>query len=237
MNWYIFILLLIGAYFVGAIPLAYLIAKWAKGIDLRKVGSGNVGFTNLATVTSKWLSVPVLVFDLGKGALAVYVARWAGLPQPLQGLVGIAAVSGHNWPVFLGFNAGRGLLTTVGVALALAPKLASILLVITLLGIPFHILPITSLITVLSLTFFFLFSNAPGISWLFIEPVKERVEMALVCFILWLIMVIRRLTAPKNELTQTVSPWELFFNRLFLDRDIRDRKLWIKRNMVKGNEG
>ena len=51
--------------------------------------------------TSTWLGIPVLIFDLGKGALAVYAARWLGLPLYLQGIVGLAAILGHNWPVFL----------------------------------------------------------------------------------------------------------------------------------------
>ena len=142
----VFSLLCIGAYLLGSIPAAYIVAKRARGIDLQKYGSGNVGFSNLAASTSKWLAVPVFIFDLGKGALAVFAAVWVGLPLPLQAVVGLFAVAGHNWPVFLKFNGGRGILTSVGVALVLFPRLAVVLVALSFLGIPFHLLSLTSLI-------------------------------------------------------------------------------------------
>ena len=101
-------LLAIAAYLLGSIPMAYLVARWTRGVDLRKFGSGNVGASNVLAATSKRWALPVALFDLGKGILAVMLARWAGLETSLQFAVGIAAVFGHNWPVFLGFRGGRG---------------------------------------------------------------------------------------------------------------------------------
>jgi len=230
LEWLIFTALLIGAYLFGSIPLAYLLPKWTRGIDLRKYGSGNVGFTNVAASTSKWLAVPVLIFDLSKGALAVFAAKWLGLSLPLQSLVGIAAVAGHNWPVFLNFNAGRGILTTVGVALALTPKAAVVLVLLSFTGIPFHLLSLTATICIFLLSVVTWFSTLPPFDWLIgISLGNQRLAMTLIFFTLWLLTPIRRISVPRSSLAKTVSTGSLIFNRFFFDRDIRDRKAWLTR--------
>jgi acyl phosphate:glycerol-3-phosphate acyltransferase len=235
-----FVLLLIGAYLLGSIPLAYFIGKWARGIDLRKYGSGNVGMTNLMTTTSVWLGIPVLIFDLGKGALAVYAARWLGLPLYMQSIVGLGAIIGHNWPVFLNFNAGRGVLTTVGVALAFEPLMTVILVVIAFIGIPFHQLPITALFSIFLVPVTFWFSTAPVLNTLCTYPLGDgRLAVTLVFFVIFLLVPIRRLTVPLSSLSKTVSRRELLVNRFLFDRDIRNRKAWISQsphNPVSENE-
>jgi glycerol-3-phosphate acyltransferase PlsY len=235
-----FVLLLIGAYLLGSVPLAYLIGKWARGIDLRQYGSGNVGMTNLMATTSIWLGIPVLFFDLGKGVLAVYAARWLGFPLYLQGIVGLAAIIGHNWPVFLNFNAGRGVLATVGVGLAMEPLMAVILVAFSFIGIPFHQLPITALIAILLLSVTAWFSTAPVLSTLYIYPLGDaRLAVALVFFAIFLLTPIRRLTAPLSSLSKTVSRRELLVNRLLFDRDIRNREIWVSQTphkTISGNE-
>ena len=230
----IFAALLIGAYLLGSVPLAFWVVKWARGIDLREYGSGNVGFTNVAASTSIWLAIPVLIFDVGKGALAVYITRWLGFSLPLQGIVGIAAVAGHNWPVFLNFNAGRGLMTTIGVVLALVPKAAGVLILISFLGIPFHLLSLTSLVCVFMVTLVIWFSTLPPFDWLTGVPLgNDRLAMTMVFLALWLVTVIRRITVPPSSLSQTVSPGRLIFNRFVFDRDISDRKAWLNRTPVR----
>jgi len=225
--------MLIGAYFFGSIPAAYLAAKWTKGIDLRKTGSGNVGFTNLAVNTSKWVAIPVLIFDVGKGALVVCVAKWLGLSLPLQGLVGIMAIIGHNWSIFLGFNAGRGLLTTIGVAIALLPKLSAALIILTLFGIPFHVLSTTAFLAIIVAAICVWVSYLPVLNWLTGNLGGDRLVMGLIFLCLWLLTAVRRITAPGTPLSDTVSQVQLILNRLFLDRDIRDRKAWLQRTAVK----
>ena len=230
----IFILLFIGAYLFGSIPLAYLIAKWVRGIDLRQVGSGNVGMTNVMSTVSIWWGIPVLIFDLGKGILAVYAARWLGLPFYMQGLVGMAAVIGHNWPVFLKFNAGRGVLTTVGVAFAFEPYMTIILVLLSFVGIPFHQLPISALISILLVSVTTFFANQPGFNVLFVNDFgDQRLLLALILFIIFLLTPIRRMTVPVSELGKQISRGELLLNRLIFDRDIRDRKVWLNRNTAK----
>ena len=80
-----FILLIIGAYLLGSVPAAYLAIKWARGVDIRKVGTGKVGAANVLNAGPKWLVVPVALFDIGKGALVVWIkcvnVPRSGLPR------------------------------------------------------------------------------------------------------------------------------------------------------------
>ena len=131
-------LLTLGAYLLGSVPAAYLAARWFRGIDIRQFSDGNVGATNLLRLTSKQIAIPVIIFDLGKGALMVWVAQLLGLDITQQVTVGLAAVIGHNWPVFLRFNGGRGIFTSLGVISILAPWLGLIVLVIAYGLAPFH---------------------------------------------------------------------------------------------------
>ncbi len=215
-------LLTIGAYLFGSVPAAYLAAKWFRGIDIRQCGDGNVGATNLMRLTSKRIAIPVVIFDLGKGALMVWVAQLLGLDITQQVAVGLAAIIGHNWPVFLRFNGGRGIFTSLGVISILAPWLGLIVLVIAYGLAPFHQLAVGVLLAVIF---------APIAAWFLSQPlgVTDRLPLALGFLAIFLLVVIRRLTAPRTIFTASVTPRQLFVNRLLFDRDIRDRKAWIDR--------
>ena len=73
-----FVLLIIVAYLLGSVPVAYLAAKWVRGIDIRKYGTGKVGAANVLSAASKWLAIPVAILDIVKGALTVWVAQLLG---------------------------------------------------------------------------------------------------------------------------------------------------------------
>jgi len=227
----VFALLIVAAYLVGSIPTAYLIAKWARGIDIRRYGSGNVGSTNLARSTSKRLGIPVIFFDLAKGAAMVWAAQSAGLETYQQVIVGAAAIIGHNWPIFLRFNGGRGVLTSIGVLLAIAPKLAVTLIALSFLWLPFGHLAMGTISSFVLLPITAWFSTAPVINWFFSPPFasQERLPVTLSLLAITLIIALRRLLAPKTTLTATVPLGQLVLNRLLFDRDIRDRKAWIDR--------
>ena len=224
-------LLTIGAYLLGSVPAAYLAARWSRGIDIRQCGDGNVGSTNLMRLTSKRVAIPVVIFDLGKGALMVWIAQLLGLDITQQAVVGVAAVIGHNWPVFLRFNGGRGILTSLGVISILAPWLGLIVLVIAYGLAPFHQLAVGVFLAVIF---------APIAAWFLSQPlgVTERVPLALGFLAMFLVVIIRRLTAPRTIFTASVSPRQLFVNRLLFDRDIQDRKAWIQqRPSQSGKQG
>ena len=233
-----FVLLILAAYLIGSIPAAYLVAKWFRGIDLRKYGSGNVGSSNLMRATSKRLGIPVVIFDLGKGMVMVWVARLVGLDDTSQQvIVGLATIIGHNWSVFLRFSAGRGALTTVGVALILVPRLTVVLLVITFGGLALGYMAVTTLCTIALLPAASWFSSAPVINWLFSQPlgISEQLPVTLGFLAIFLTTIIRRLTAPRTSLSASVTTRQLLVNRLLFDRDIRDREAWIHRTPPKAS--
>jgi glycerol-3-phosphate acyltransferase PlsY len=108
-------------YLLGSIPFAYIAARLTDGIDIRERGSGNVGALAVYREVGPAYGLAVLVADVGKGVLAVYVAKWLGLDTIWLCTAGFAAVVGHNWPVFLKFRGGKGAATIMGVLLALMP--------------------------------------------------------------------------------------------------------------------
>ena len=108
------------AYLLGSVPSGYLVGRLVRGVDLRNVGSGTVGGSNVwYNVGKRWI-FPVGIFDLFvKGTTPVYVAQALGLDLGVQAGAGLLAVVGHNWPVFLKFRGGRGVSPIVGVLVAL----------------------------------------------------------------------------------------------------------------------
>jgi len=118
-----FLISLLVGYFIGSVPFTQIVAKLVKGIDLRQVGSKNVGGRN--TVYSVGLGWGIFAgsLDAAKGAAAVYLSEILGIPAPQMYLAGLAAIAGHNWPVWLGFKGGKGLATAIGLGLyAAAPE-------------------------------------------------------------------------------------------------------------------
>jgi acyl phosphate:glycerol-3-phosphate acyltransferase len=224
-NWLGFSGLMIAGYLAGSIPSAYLVAKWFRGIDIRKVGSGNVGSSNVMRSASKWLAIPVILFDFGKGALVTWLAKEFGFPVLAQIVVGTAAVIGHNWPVFLNFQGGRGAATSLGVILVISPLLALILVPMAYALAPWHWTPISV---------FLAFAALPFMSWFLAQPlgIADRAEATIGFAMLTLLAYVRRLAVPRVELSRDVPQGELIMNRLFLDRDIRDWKAWLSRGKV-----
>ncbi len=215
-------LLISAAYLLGSAPAAYLAARWSRGIDIREYGSGNVGAANLLKFTSKRVAIPIIIFDLGKGMVMVWAAQLMGLGIAQQVMVGLAAIIGHNWPVFLRFNGGRGILTTGGVMFILAPWLLPVLSVIALSFAPFH---------QLALGVFSGMISAPIAAWFLSQlvGVTDRLPLTLGLLAMFLITLIRRLTAPQTSFAASVPRGELLVNRLLFDRDIRDREAWVHR--------
>jgi len=122
---------LTASYLLGSFPTAYLLVKWLKRIDVRTIGSGNMGATNVTRVAGLWAGVVVFLIDISKGLLATrLIASWL-LSQPSPALrlaCGVLAVLGHNFPLFLGFRGGKGVATTIGALLGAAPLIAGIYL-------------------------------------------------------------------------------------------------------------
>lgn len=124
------ILLIIAAYFIGAIPFAYIIVKLVKNIDIRTVGSGNAGATNAARVLGKWGFISVFILDALKGFLPVFISYYFYGETVITLVVAAVVVLGHTYTVFLGFKGGKGVATGAGVFLALAPIEIGIALIV-----------------------------------------------------------------------------------------------------------
>jgi len=111
-------------YVSGSIPFGLLIAKASKGVDVRGIGSGNIGATNVLRAAGKGAAALTLALDMLKGWAPVALGRIVGASDALVAGVALAAFLGHLYPVFLRFRGGKGLATFLGVLLALLPKVA-----------------------------------------------------------------------------------------------------------------
>ncbi|MFD0958799.1 glycerol-3-phosphate 1-O-acyltransferase PlsY [Paenibacillus chungangensis] len=114
------ILAVVLSYLIGSISFSIVIAKLVKGIDIRQHGSGNAGATNTLRVLGRGPGLMVFVLDIGKGIGAVLIGHVASDNGWVPVLCGLAAIIGHNWPIYFRFKGGKGIATTVGVIATLA---------------------------------------------------------------------------------------------------------------------
>ncbi len=162
------------SYLIGSIPFSYFVARVVSGTDIRQAGSRNVGATNVIRTAGKVPGIVALLLDLGKGYVAIEVARWivsrAGWPfaavadSPFHSrelwlsLAGLVAVLAHMFPVWLRFHGGKGVATATGVFLALDPIVvaaAAIVFLIVLLSTRF--VSLASILSAASIPIFFRF--------------------------------------------------------------------------------
>lgn len=115
-------LALLAAYLCGAIPFGYLLVKWKTGRDVRSMGSGNIGATNVLRTTGRLAGFVTLLLDVGKGYFAVWLAgRFSGQSAPVMSAAALAVMLGHAFPVFLRFRGGKAVASFLGAFLYLAP--------------------------------------------------------------------------------------------------------------------
>lgn len=129
------ILSIVIGYLLGSIPTAYIVSHWRKGVDIRKVGSRNMGAANVMRQIGAHEGVLVGIVDVAKGAGAILIVRALNLSEAWVFGVGFAALVGHNFPVFAGFRGGRGSATIIGIFLVLSP--GAMLVTLVLVAIPF----------------------------------------------------------------------------------------------------
>jgi glycerol-3-phosphate acyltransferase PlsY len=116
------ILFLIAAYLIGSIPFGFLMVKWKTGADVRSMGSGNIGATNVLRTTGRAAGVVTLLLDIAKGYLAVWLTGHCLYQSPLwMSAAAVAVVLGHAFPVFLKFHGGKAVATYLGAFLCLQP--------------------------------------------------------------------------------------------------------------------
>lgn len=112
-------LIALGAYLLGAVPFGIVITRGFGLGDLRQIGSGNIGATNVLRTGNRWAALMTLLLDAGKGGIAVVIARQFG-PSDAEQLAALAAFLGHLFPIWLGFRGGKGVATFLGTLILLA---------------------------------------------------------------------------------------------------------------------
>ncbi len=122
------------AYLLGSISWGYMLLQWKMGVDVREFGSGRTGMSNVLRTGGVKSAVVVLTLDVGKGVMAVILAREVIGTSGAEVAAGLIVLAGHNWPVFLQFKGGRGILTALG-GLALMVPVAAIIATVTFLTV------------------------------------------------------------------------------------------------------
>jgi glycerol-3-phosphate acyltransferase PlsY len=153
--------ILIG-YLLGAIPTAFIAGRIVKGQDIRRMGDANSGAANAFRELGHRTGILVGVIDAAKGALVVFIAEVFDMPVTVVMLAGLAAVIGHNWPVYLGFRGGRGVSTTLGILVVL------VTLPMLILAVPALLILILKKNVTLSMAFLFIL--LPVVDLLLGEP-------------------------------------------------------------------
>lgn len=126
------------SYLLGSVSFSILIARWLMKIDIRHHGSGNAGATNTLRVLGKGPGIAVFLLDIAKGVVAVLLGVWLGGDSDwVPVLCGLAAIAGHNWPIYFRFKGGKGIASTVGVmaTLCFVPVLIAGLIAILIIAI------------------------------------------------------------------------------------------------------
>jgi acyl phosphate:glycerol-3-phosphate acyltransferase len=171
--WWPLLLGFLLAYLLGSIPSGFVLTRWAGLGDIRKIGSGNIGATNVLRTGRKGLAIATLLFDLLKGAIPTFIAwRWFGPDMAV--LAGAGAFLGHCFPVWLGFKGGKGVATAAGVILGFTPSVMAILLLafIAVVALTRYV----SLASILTAVF------APLVAWLLgeVQPAQLYLLLALI---------------------------------------------------------
>jgi glycerol-3-phosphate acyltransferase PlsY len=197
--------LLVAAYLIGSLPVGYAVAKWRRGVDLREVGTGNVGASNTWRNVGRAAGVGVALANILQSMLPTVVALSLGYSRLAAGLVGFAAAVGYAWPVFFRFSGGRAVAATGGVMLTLWTVPTLVLGVFFWLGM---------LVRKNPLTMFVGFGALPVYLRLVGYPL---VEVGLAAG-LYVFLLARRLVGIQDDLRDADRPLKVFVDRLVHDR-------------------
>ena len=172
-----FIFVLVG-YLLGSIPFGLLLTKAAGLGDIRAIGSGNIGATNVLRTGNKKLAAATLLLDGAKGAVAVLLARYfAASNMDAALMAGLFSILGHVFPIWLNYKGGKGVATALGMLLALAPYAGlSACAVWLVMAFAFRYSSLAALVALLSV---------PFSGWFFYHDVRLSLICALVCALVW----------------------------------------------------
>jgi glycerol-3-phosphate acyltransferase PlsY len=196
---------LVGSYLVGSAPVAWVLGRWGHGVDLRTVGSGNPGTSNLFRNTGIGLAILSGPLQFAQGAVPVLIGRAVGGDDVLLDLCAGAAVLGNGWPIWFGFNGQRCIAVASGAVAAISPALLAILLVCFAAGALTHAIALGVLAGFVILPVAAALISGRG--------------LAITCAALLAAVVLRRLEGLGPDLRRASSDQErgVLLRRLFLD--------------------
>lgn len=201
------------SYLVGSIPTAYIFGKALKGIDIRNLGSGNVGATNAFRVLGRGAGISVLCLDVLKGfVVAVFlsdflISKNIGISdQMIRLLLGVSAIAGHNWTIFLNFKGGKGIATTFGVLIGLSVKIAGLSLILGLIILTWFVVFI--LARIISVASVIAGISLPVYMFLFRGILKQPDSLLILSILLCAFVILRH----KSNLKRVFQGKEPHFN-------------------------
>jgi len=197
---------IIASYLIGSFPAAYIVARLRKGVDIREIGTRNMGAMNVFYKIGAAEGLLVLAIDIGKGAAAVFLAHLLGTAEAVQLACGVSVVLGHAFPAFLKFRGGKGGATCIGVLVFLMPWGIPIFLGIFLLLLLISRVP--------TISYSLAFLCFPFIAWLIYHS-GTLVIFSIVLPILPIVKYIPRI----KEMRSAAGGWR----RVFLRRSVKDR--------------
>ena len=216
-------ILIVGAFLIGAIPSGYIAARLARGIDIRRYGSGNVGASNVIQHVGARTGLLTGAFDcLIKGCLPVLVGGWLGLGAWTLSAAAFAAVAGHCWSPFIGFTGGRGVAAGIGAAAGLGMWTEILILGVSIFLIGRMLTRDTALWVLAGMAALPIVALAP--------PDAQTAQTALSAAVIVLLIMAKRLTA-NWERPKTEYPLRnVLLYRLIWDRDVPKRVEWTGRS-------
>lgn len=215
------ILWIIFSYLLGSLPFGYLIGR-LSGKNVLEIGWRKTSGSNVFKNVGKWQGALTGILDVLKGYFAVLGAQKLGLPAEIQILSGVAAVTGHNWSIFLRFSGGRGIGTFIGAFFALSPRI---------LG--FSLIPLISLALIWNASIGTLLFLATAI---FLSLLLKQFEIAGIFTLISLAPILIKRLSPVKEIPQAKNPLILARNRLLFDNDEALFDLRIERLLKKKAE-
>lgn len=218
-------IMLIGAYFWGGIPTAYILSRWRRGIDIRNFGTGNVGAANVVSHLGWKSGLGVGVFDgLIKGTLPILVARLTGFEAEIQVGVALLALAGHNWSPYIKFTGGRGIALIIGIYVGFGLWIEILAGIVVACIIGWALLRNLPLWTILGLLTTIMLSVV----------LNEPREIVLLLEGLTALTIIKRLFANWTRFPPQEAKLKVLIWRLIYDRDVADRSAWVNRRPFGG---
>jgi glycerol-3-phosphate acyltransferase PlsY len=211
------VVIIVGAYAIGSVPVAYLVGRATRGVDIREYGSGNVGASNIWQSVSKALVVPVGLAQVAQGLAGPGLALLLGYGDGVRVAAAVAAVVASDWNPWLGFTGGRGVGATIGALIVLSPAALVVFIVIGVAGVLLRAIPQGIALALVATPVAAMAAGDGG-------------TIVLGCALLAAIALVKRVTANGAPSAEAARP-AVWVHRLVYDRDVRERELWVRRRV------